>query len=240
MRRGKRDPERLRLLTIALGVSLTVAVVNLYATFSLHRKVDALRGKIVVLQQPKVEPSPTTEPSKSSGLQVSVDDDPGKGSEDAPVTIVEFSEYQCPFCARFFRETLPVIEKNYIRAGKVRLVYRDFPLRGHQYAQKAAEAAECADEQGKFWDYHDRLFENQNALDTASLKQYARDLGLNAAEFNECLDSSKMASEVQGDVRDGEAYGVSGTPTFFINGTKVVGAQAYAVFQQVIERELKK
>jgi protein-disulfide isomerase len=168
-----------------------------------------------------------------------VDDDPVKGSEDAPVTTVEFSDFECSFCARFFAETLPLIEESYLRTGKVRLIYRDYPVAGHSYAQKAGEAAECADEQGKFWDYHDMLFENQGALGTASLKQYAQDLGLDTARFNECLDSDQMAAEVQSDHGDGQAYGVGGTPTFFINGVKVVGAQPYEVFQQVIEQELK-
>lgn len=239
MRQRKRDREKLRLLWVVLGVLFVLISIDLYATFSLHRRLDAIPGKVVVVQQPTKEPSLTTEPSKPLRFQVDVDDDPVKGSRNAPVTIVEFSEFQCSFCGRFYRETLPLIEENYIETGKAKLIYRDFPLRNHRYAQKAAEAAECADEQGSFWVYHDRLFENQNALDIPNLRQYAKDLGLDVTEFNECLDSGKMASEVQEDARDGEAYGVRGTPAFFINGVKVVGAQPYAVFQQVIEQELK-
>lgn len=239
MRRGERNVERTRLLTLAVAVTLVLTMINLYATFRLGRRIDALPGEAIVAQRPTEEASPTSEPAPPSRVAVSVDDDPVKGSENAPVTIVEFSDFECPFCLRFFAETLPLIEETYIRTGRARLVYRDYPLGSHQYAQKAAEAAECAGEQGKYWEYHDRLFENQGALGTASLKQYAQDLGLDEARFNECLDSSQMAAEVKKDHGDGQAYGVRGTPTFFINGIRVVGAQPYEVFQQVIEQELK-
>lgn len=181
-----------------------------------------------------------TSKTQTAKTKVSLDDDPSKGSDNAPVTIIEFSDYQCPYCARFWRDTLPQIEEEYIETGKVKFVYRDFPLGFHQYAQKAAEAAECADEQGNYWDYHDKLFENQNALDTASLKQYAKDLGLDTAKFNDCLDSGKYASEVQKDFEDGQAAGVTGTPAFFINGQSVVGAQPFSAFKQVIDAELVK
>lgn len=108
----------------------------------------------------------------------------------------------------------------------------------HENAQKAAEASECADEQGKFWEYHDTIFENQNLIDISSLKKYAADLGLNTAEFDSCLDSGEMASEVQKDFKDGQSYGVQGTPAFFINGIPISGAQPYEVFEQAIESQL--
>ena len=135
-------------------------------------------------------------------------------------------------------QTLPQIEENYIQTGKVKFVYRDYPLSFHPHAQTAAEAAECAKEQEKYWEYHDKLYNNINDLDNESLKQYAKDLGLDITQFNECLDSGKMASEVEKDFQDGASYGISGTPTFFINGVMVVGAKPYEVFQQVIEQEL--
>jgi protein-disulfide isomerase len=133
----------------------------------------------------------------------------------------------------------------------VKYVFRDYPLSFHQYAEKAAEAADCADEQGKYWEYHDLLFENQTAhnatLQTDGLegvlstfKSYAADLGLDTATFDDCLDSGKYASEVQNDIQDGQAYGVSGTPAFFINGQLVSGAQPFSVFQQVIDAALEK
>ena len=171
--------------------------------------------------------------------EVSEDDDPVKGSDNAPVTIIEFSDFQCPYCGKFYEETLPQITETYIETGKVKLVFRDFPLNFHQYAQKASEAAECADEQGKFWEYHNILFENQDALTIDDLKQYASDLNLDTEQFNECLDSGKYEEEVKSDMEDGSSYGVSGTPAFFINGQLLSGAQPFSAFQSVIEQELE-
>jgi protein-disulfide isomerase len=166
-----------------------------------------------------------------------VDDDPARGPEDAPVLIIEFSDFECPFCGRFYTETLPLIMENY--GDQIRFVYRDFPLTQiHASAQKAAEAAQCAFDQDSFWEYHDLLFENQGALDDASLKGYADQLGLDGEEFADCLDSGRYAQEVQGDYRDGLAAGVEGTPTFFINGQRVRGAQPWQVFQATIEAAL--
>jgi len=183
--------------------------------------------------QPTAGPTPTVGP-----VEVSVDDDPAQGPEDAPVTIIEFSDFQCPYCARFDAETLPQILSNY--GDRVRFVYRDFPLTSlHQYALKAAEASECADDQGAYWKYHDLLFQNQSALDDASLKSYAASLGLDTAAFNECLDSDKQMSEVRKDVEDGLTAGVQGTPAFFINGVLISGAQPYSAFQAAIEAALK-
>lgn len=233
------DMEKTKLLTILIGVTLLLTVINLYGTFNLYNKFNFVSGNTAA-EQPTNEPLPSINEQQPLIIQVSADDDPVKGKKNAPVTIIEFSDFQCPFCGRFFAQALPLIEESYIKTGKVKLVYRDFPLSFHQYAQKAAEAAECADEQGKFWEYHDKIFENQNALDTSSLKQYAKDLGLDATKFNSCLDSGKMASEVQKDFKDGASYGVSGTPTFFINGVEVVGAQPYNIFEQIIEQELNK
>jgi protein-disulfide isomerase len=165
------------------------------------------------------------------------DNDPVLGDPNAPVTIIEFSDFQCPFCSRWFESVKPQLQP-YIDRGEVRLIYRDFPLSFHQNAESAAIASECANEQGKFWEYHDVLFENQQALDSLSLKQYAADLGLNESQFNSCYDTSKYQGEVQTDFNDGAAVGVSGTPTFFINGTKVVGAQPWSAFQPIIDAEL--
>lgn len=240
MKRRKRNAGSTRLLIFVAGAALVLALVNLFATLNLYRKVGALPGQVLVVEQPTGELSPTVEATQPSRLQVSIDDDPVKGSRHAPVTIVEFSEFQCSYCARFAKETLPLIEKDYVSTGEVRLVYRDYPLRNHRYAQKAAEAAECADEQAKFWEYHDTLYENQHALDVASLGQYAKDLGLDSGRFEKCLNSREIAAEVQKDLRDGQTYGVRGTPTFFINGIKVAGAKPYQVFQRIIEQELRR
>jgi len=190
-------------------------------------------GEDVNPSAPKNNPAPD-----ATLVKIDADDDAILGDEGAPVTIIEFSDYECPFCARFWRETLPQIKQEYIDTGKVKLVYRDFPLNIHRNAQKAAEAAECAGEQSKYYEMHDKIFENQQAIDVLSLKRYAQEIGLNTAEFNSCLDSGKMASEVKKDFSDGQAAGVRGTPAFFINGKLVSGAQPFSVFQQAINAEL--
>ena len=167
-----------------------------------------------------------------------IDDDAIKGDPDAPVTIVEWSDFECPFCQRFYKETLPLIEEKYIKKGKVKFVFRDFPLNFHKNAQKAAEAAECAGEQGKFWEMHDKLFEEGVKGGVASFKKYAREIGLDAGEFDKCLDSGKMSPEVLNDKSQGKFKGVSSTPTFFINGRMLTGAKSFSVFSKIIEEEL--
>ncbi|RLG72987.1 MAG: hypothetical protein DRO11_00865 [Methanobacteriota archaeon] len=169
---------------------------------------------------------------------ISVDDDPALGDPNAPVVMVECSEYQCPYCRKYSLDTFKKIREEYINTGKVRYVFRDFPLGFHQYAQKAAEAAECADEQGRFWEYHDMLFENAPRLSLDDLRRYAEELGLDMEKFNACLDSGKYADEVQKDFQDCRAAGARGTPTFFINGEMVRGAQPIEKFREVIERKL--
>ncbi|MBI3623973.1 DsbA family protein [Candidatus Pacearchaeota archaeon] len=185
-------------------------------------------------------------------VQVSVDDDPVKGNKAAPVTIVEFSDFECPYCGKFYKDTYNQIVTQYVNTGKANIVFRDFPLSDiHPYAEKAAEAAGCAYEQGKFWEYHNKLFENQADLTstyqskgisgvTDSLKQYAKDLKLNTAKFDECLDSGKRADEIKKDVADGSGYGVTGTPAFFINGKLIAGAYPFSEFQKIIDAELTK
>jgi len=166
------------------------------------------------------------------------DDDPVEGDPNAPVTIIEFSDFECPFCGNFYKNSLSLIRKDYIETGKVKIIYRDYPLSFHPEAQKAAEASECADEQGKFWEYHDKLFENQADLSVANEKKWAKELGLDSAKFDQCLDSGAMASEVAADFSDGQSIGITGTPSFLINGKAVVGAQPFSVFKQVIDAEL--
>src|SRR3990172_412896 len=196
-------------------------------------------------KQPQSNPSSTI-------ISVSLDDDPVKGDPNAPITIVEFSDFQCPFCARFFTDTLPLIEKNYIETGKVKFVYRDFPIPSiHQNAIPAAIAAECADEQGMFWEYHDKILENQilwqdldNQNVVRTFEQFAKELALDTDSFNTCLESAKYLDEVQNDLNEGVSYGVTGTPGFFIGNEKigygmVSGAQPYAAFQQVFDQLLE-
>lgn len=168
-----------------------------------------------------------------------VDDDPFLGSPEAPVTIVEFGDFQCPFCKRFFETTEREIIDTYVKTGKVRFVYRDFPITSiHPMAQKSAEASECADDQNKFWEYHDLLYQRQGDLGNENLKRWARELGLNGATFDECLDSGKYKNEVERDYADGIALGVSGTPANIVNGRLVPGALPFEQFRAIIEAEL--
>jgi protein-disulfide isomerase len=186
------------------------------------RARDGARARIL-LEPPRVAVDPS--------------DDPFKGPKDAPVTIVEFSDFQCPYCARV-GPTLKELEKRY--GDKLRLVFRDFPLPIHPQAPKAAEAASCAAEQGKFWEMHDALFANQKALDVAALKQRASEIGLTAEAFAACLDSGKYADEWKADMDAAQSYGVNSTPAFFINGRLVSGAKPLDEFVAVIDDELER
>ncbi len=170
--------------------------------------------------------------------RVAVDpsDDPAKGPQDAPVTMVIFSDFQCPYCARVV-PTLHRLTDQY--GNKLRVVFRDFPLlQIHKDAAKAAEAATCAAEQGKFWEMHDKLFENQGALQVEALKKRAAELSLDTAAFDSCLDSGRHAAEWQQDTADAQRYGVTGTPAVFVNGRLLSGAQPFEGFAQVIDEEL--
>jgi protein-disulfide isomerase len=161
-----------------------------------------------------------------------------RGAENAQVSIVEFSDFQCPFC-KAATTTMHHLMDQY--AGKVRWVFRDFPIAGvHPLARKAHEAARCAAEQGKFWQYHDLLFARSPQLAPAELKQYARELKLDGEAFDRCIESGKYQSAVADDVQDGERLGINATPAFFINGRLLVGAQPAPVFQQMIDSELAK
>ncbi|MBI4019830.1 MAG: DsbA family protein, partial [Candidatus Aenigmarchaeota archaeon] len=200
-------------------------------------------GTAAPAQQQPQAPAQNNPPSNNDGnvgaIAVSADDDPAVGPADAKVTVIEFSDFQCPFCGRFYTQTLPQIKQNYVDTGKIRFVYRDFPLESiHPNARPAANAAECADEQGKFWEYHNKLFENQGSLSDAYYKQAASELGLDMEQFNSCYDSKKYDAEVSKDFQDGASAGVTGTPTVFVNGRAIVGAQPYATFQAAIDQAL--
>ncbi len=160
---------------------------------------------------------------------------PSKGDVKAPVTIVEFSDYQCPYCSRA-ETTVNQVLADY--KDKVRLVYRDFPLPFHENAAKAAEAAHCAGDQGRYWEMHGKLFANQQSLDQKAIKGYARDLGLDQAKFDKCLDTGAKAKLVEASRKAGEEAGVSGTPAFFVNGMMIQGAQPYESFKALIDAEL--
>ncbi len=160
---------------------------------------------------------------------------PSKGPAAAPVTIVEFSDFQCPYCSKA-EETVTKVMKSY--DGKVRVVFRDFPLPFHPQAEKAAEAAHCAGDQGKYWEMHEKLFANQKALEPPALKGYAKDLSLDQGKFDKCLDSGDKAKVVDSNRKAGEKVGVTGTPAFFVNGYQLSGAQPFEEFKSLIDSEL--
>jgi protein-disulfide isomerase len=176
----------------------------------------------------------TGEPTRYS---VSTDDDPSLGPADAPITLIEFSDYNCPFCRRWYQETLPLIMDEY--GDEVRFVYRDLPVvGGGEVGYLAAQAANCAGDQNAYWEYHDALFVAQYGLSRDAFLAYADDLGLDRQALEECLDSGYYEEEVRSDLADAFALGVSSTPSFFINGIPVIGAQSSETFLAIIQSEL--
>lgn len=218
----------------------TVVLIVILAVFAFKGVfgTSSTTGNAVAVPQPTAAAPTAGQAVPAIDMEALMDDDAVRGDPNAPVTIVEFSDFECPFCARFYSETLGQIESQYIETGKVKLVYRDFPLSFHPNAQKAAEAAECAGEQGQYYAMHDLLFERGVQGGVTTFKAYATELGLDTTAFNTCLDSGAMASEVLADFTDGQQAGIQGTPGFVINGRMVSGAQPFTVFQQVIEAEL--
>jgi len=187
-------------------------------------------------------------PSNNGLIEISLDDDPLLGDINAQITIVEFGDFQCPFCKRFHQQTLPELKSNYIDKGIVNLVWKDFPIQNiHQNAVASSIAGECADDQGVFWELHDRIFEEQSIwqglptnIAINDFKRYANDLGVDQTEFNNCLDSQVYLEEVLDDLSYGSRSGVTGTPAFFIGNEKIgfikiTGAQPFSVFEGVIE-----
>jgi len=181
---------------------------------------------------------------------LSVDGEPFKGEKNAKLTLVEFSEFQCPFCGRHVRDTYPQLEKEYIQTGKVKYVFRDLPLESiHKNAFKASEAAHCAGEQGKFWEMHDRLFANQNSLEPAMLTAHAQAIGVDSKKFQACLDAGKYAADIRKDIADANRLGITGTPTTVIGMTQpndpkikvlrvIRGAQGYNAFKAAFDELL--
>jgi len=249
--------------TIALSViiaGLLLSLTLLVAADAINRNISALNEKSVLLasqvamlritapaaagaeeQAPQPTVAPTAEvrepeaPTIVSPSALKISGRPAKGATNPQITIVEFSDFECPFCSRT-QPTLKQLMQDY--PNKIKLVFKHFPLPFHANAQKAAEAAECANAQGKFWEMHDKLFENQQALAVTDLKKYAADLKLDTAKFNKCLDDGEKASVVKADAATGESVGVGGTPSFFVNGEMLVGAQPVANFKAIIDKLL--
>jgi len=237
-------------LIIAVGVAAFIAGTYSSNLNSNQISEEDLEEAIAKLELKLLQNQLPTEQSKLV-MKISADNDPVIGNLDAPITIIEFSDFQCPFCARFYSQTLPLIYEEYIDQGKVKLVFRDFPIQSiHPNAVPAAVASECANEQGKFKEMHDILFDNQNqwnnqeTVDALSLfSQYATEIQLEQETFDSCLTSGKYIEEIQKDLNDGQNYGVTGTPGFFVGNdqigyVQIKGAQPFDIFKKVIDAQL--
>jgi protein-disulfide isomerase len=235
-----------------LGGSSPEANSNDLVKSDLDDKIAELEAQIEPTQAPTPTPSQVqVMPTFTNVDTISFDGNPLKGDSDAPVTIVEFSDFQCPFCARWFHQTLSQIEDDYIDTGKANLVFVDNPLSSiHPNAMKVHIAAECADEQGKFWEFHDILFErqaewkslNDNDL-TTKIGEYAASLEINTETFWACTSTEEISDEINADGIRGRSYGVTGTPTFFVGNEetgyyKLVGAKPYSDFVSAIDAKL--
>jgi protein-disulfide isomerase len=240
-------------------VLVVLLIVGSFFLGSLTTKVKMLeKSNVAGVAQGanNAQPAAAAQPPQVTKGVASVDDDPILGDKNAPVTLIEFSDYECPFCKRHFEQTHQELVKKYIDTGKVKLVFRDFPLSFHEpMASKEAIAASCAKDQGgdkKYFEFHDEIFKrttsNGNGLDDAKIQTIASDLKLNINTFTSCLSNTAKADEVKKDIADGSAAGASGTPTFLvgkstsdgkIDGDLLVGAQPFAAFQAVIDPLLK-
>ena len=239
----KREIEALKTGQLSIQKDLA-EIKNLLLQKELQAMREQLQGRPA--QGPAQAQAPSA-PAPETQTLVSIDGGAMKGDKNAKLTLVEFTDYQCPFCSRHLRDTFPQIDNDYIKTGKVRYVLREFPLESiHPLAVKAAEAAGCAGEQGKYWEMHDRLFANQSALAAAQLPGHAEAISLDGAKFKSCLEGGKLTAKVRKDLADAQKYGATGTPTFFIGLTdpksseikavrKIVGAQSYAAFKDAFD-----
>jgi protein-disulfide isomerase len=187
--------------------------------------------------QPQAQGAEKTPEQDTTVYKVSPANGPAKGSKNAPLQVVIFSDFQCPFCKRV-EPQLSQLEKEY--GSKVHMVWKNYPLPFHPFAEPAAEAAMAANAQGKFWQMHDKLFENNTALDRPNLEKYAQELGLDMAKFKADLDAQKYKDSIQSDTKEGSAVGVNGTPAVFINGRKINGAYPWETFKKIADDELAK
>jgi protein-disulfide isomerase len=218
---------------LILGIAIGVAIISTIGFFSLlfQKSGGTLTNQELVNNVKPTDSGPDPTTSKVD-IQVA-DSDHIRGDKNAKVTIVEFSDFQCPFCQRF-HNTMKQVMETY--PGKVRWVYKHFPLDSiHPYARKAAEASECASEQGKFWEYADKLYEKQREIKPENFETFAKEVGLNVSKFNDCLNSGKYASKVNADYQAGLKAGVRGTPGNFINGQSVPGAQPFENIKRIID-----
>ncbi len=203
-------------------------VTGLATGFLFWGRVSSSAGPVAA--QPALQPT-------AERLNVSTDDDPSLGPANAPITIVEFSDFNCPYCKKWQNETMYPLLAAY--PNEIRFVYRDFPITS-QESSVAAQAADCAGEQGAYWKFHDAMLSGQYGLGAEAYRTYGQNLGLNVTALEACIASGKYVQEVEADARYAAGLGVTGTPTFFVNGLPIVGAQPLAAFQQVIDAELKR
>jgi protein-disulfide isomerase len=242
---------------LAAGLVLGALFISASVVYGFHTLVknQLALGQQAMVAAAQVAAAPgAAQPTPAPGAPVTIADranEPTLGSANAKVTMVEFGDFQCPFCKQYYQQNFAQIKSQYIDTGKVKLIFRDFPLTQiHVNAQIAAEAAECANQQGKFWPYHDILYTDGQSdgtdLDKASLEKYADQLGLNSGtfgfgknKFNQCLESNATLPIVQADQAEGTKDGVTGTPTFFINGVSIVGAEPLSSFQAALDAALK-
>lgn len=237
----------------ATPVLVVLLILASFAIGSMWTKIQylsAASGGTVAGSQnsaPANNPAPT-QPAAQSKVTVTLgSNDAVLGNPTAPVTMVEFADFQCPFCERFFTDTWPSLKKDYIDTGKLKFVYKNLPINDRSgsdhESHDAANAALCAKDQNKFWEYHDVLFKNQNgenqgAFSRDNLKKFAANLGLDTGKFNQCLDTGKYNAQVQADFDEASKLGINGTPTLVVNGNVIVGAQPYATFKSAIDAEL--
>jgi len=211
------------------------------------QELKAIRGLLERIQKQGLAAAPQR-PARPTTAEVTIDGRPMLGEPDAPVTVVEFTDFQCPFCKRFITGTFPALKKDYIDTGKVRWVVRDLPLGFHKNARKAAQAAHCAGDQGKYWEMRETLFTNSSALEEDKLPGYAKASGLDVEAFQACLDSEEHLAHIDADIAAAGDVRVTGTPTFVVgpstgeavSGKVIVGAQALPVFRSIIDAALNK
>jgi protein-disulfide isomerase len=237
-------------LSLAVGrEALTEAADDLS---ELKKEIEALKQGQLQLQRELQEINAQLRRRQSpladlQNVVLSIDGYPSKGKPSAKLILIEFTDYQCPFCSRHFQQTSPQIERDYVDTGQVRWVVRDFPIESiHKDALKAAEASRCAGEQGRYWQMHDQLFKNQSALAGDHLAVHAGAVGLDVQRFQRCLDSNKYTERIRQDLAEAQQVGVRATPSFLLgiiepNGTGVkvtkmiAGAHPYAVFKEAID-----
>jgi protein-disulfide isomerase len=240
-------------LAIMMSILITMVSVTAMAEPLTKNQGDAILKELreikELLARPQQVPAAPSSPQRLENLKVKGDAIYVLGKSDAPLTLVEFTDFQCPFCARFETTTFPEIKKSYIDTGKVRLILRDLPLADmHPFALKAAQSVHCAGDQGKFWEMKDLVFKNQNKIDVDSLANYAKELSLNGDAFKSCMAEGKHLKEIGDEAKYAQSLGITGTPTFIlgkavgdsVEGRVIVGAQPLATFEAAINEMLEK